>query len=256
VEPGERAELRAAQSFYRALAETGEGDALEVGGAVAGVVSSLPGVLMVNRILGLGVSAPATGKQLDEAEAFFARHGTRFSVSVSPAAGGLSELLAARGYEPGYAWMTFRRGVEPYPAETSLRVVDVDEATAGPFAAVITAAYGMPPAAEPPLRAVVDRDGWHCFLTLDGDDPAGAAVVFVDGGAAWFGFAGTAEAHRRKGSQSALMQARVDRARELGATVIATETGERLPDRASSSYRNILRSSFREHALRPNYALP
>ncbi len=43
---------------------------------------------------------------------------------------------------------------------------------------------------------------------------------------------------------------------ELGVEVLATETGELVPDRPSNSYRNITRVGFEERYVRPNYSLP
>ena len=42
----------------------------------------------------------------------------------------------------------------------------------------------------------------------------------------------------------------------LGCTLVVTETGERIADRPSSSYRNILRYGFEEQYLRPNWIAP
>ena len=208
---------------------------------------------MVNRVLGLGLERPVTDDDLGAIEEFFAEAGTRYSVSVSPAAPGLADALAARGYEPAYAWMTFRRDLSPYEAKSELSLEEGDAANAADFARVVAAAYGMPAAAEPAVAVLCGRPGWHCFLTRDGDEPAGAGAMFVFERGAWLGFAGTAAEHRRKGSQGAILSARIERARELGVEVLATETGERQPDRPSNSYRNLLRAGFREHGLRPNY---
>jgi hypothetical protein len=41
-----------------------------------------------------------------------------------------------------------------------------------------------------------------------------------------------------------------------GARTAVTETGERLPDKPSNSYRNILRAGFHERYLRHNYLSP
>ena len=41
-----------------------------------------------------------------------------------------------------------------------------------------------------------------------------------------------------------------------GAQIACTETGERLPDKPSNSYRNILRAGFSEAYVRQNYLSP
>lgn len=254
-DPGERAELEAFRDFYGILAREGCGRILEIAGAVCGTIDGLEDVLMVNRVLGLGLERAARHDDLDRIEEFFGEAGTRFYVSVSPTAAGLAELLEEHGYRPGYSWAIFRRGPEPYDAQTQLRVEEVGAEGAGDFGSVVTEAYGMPADATGAISAAVDRPGWHCFVTYDAAEPAGAAAVFVHERAAWFGFAGTRPEHRRKGSQGALFAARIRKAAELGVRVLATETGALDPDRPSNSYRNIARGGFEERYVRPNYTL-
>jgi hypothetical protein len=83
-----------------------------------------------------------------------------------------------------------------------------------------------------------------------------AAVVYVENGHAWFGGAGTVPAARGRGGQNAIMAARMRRAVAEGAHTFVTETGERVPDRPSSSYRNILRAGFAERYVRANWLSP
>jgi GNAT superfamily N-acetyltransferase len=255
-DPGERAELEAFRDFYGLLEQEAGGTRLEIAGAVCGTVEGLTDVLMVNRALGLGFERRATHDDLDEIDAFFREAGTRYQISVSTAAEGLAGLLEERRFEPGYAWAIFRRGIEPYEAGSQLRVEEIGTEDADDFGAVVVEAYGMPPEVIGAVSAAVGRPSWHCFVTYDGEEPAGAAAMFVHEQAAWFGFAGTRPEHRRKGSQGALFAARIDKARELGIDVLATETGALDPDRPSNSYRNITRVGFEERYVRPNYASP
>jgi GNAT superfamily N-acetyltransferase len=80
--------------------------------------------------------------------------------------------------------------------------------------------------------------------------------VFAHGDVAWLGMAATLPEARGRGSQSAILARRIERAAELGCSVVATETGARTSDRPSGSYRNILRAGFEEAYLRPNFASP
>jgi GNAT superfamily N-acetyltransferase len=98
--------------------------------------------------------------------------------------------------------------------------------------------------------------GVHCFVAYDGPEPAAAALLFVAGRTGWLGAAGTRPRFRRRGGQGAVLAARIRAAAELGLEALATETGERLPDRPSNSYRNILRFGFEEAYLRPNLVSP
>lgn len=243
---GERVALKASKAFSLAV---------EAGGAVVLRVPEAPGSPMLNRLVGLGVGRPATEADLDEAIAAIGA-GVTFYVAVAPAARPveLPDWLRARGLEPGWGWMTFRRGLgAPPAAETSLRLVEVataDEAAA--FARVVRVSYELPDAVEPRLSGVPDA-GWRCWLALDGDEPAAAAALYAAEGVAYLSFAGTLPEQRGKGAQNALIAARIERAAELGCDLLITETGERREDRPSSSYRNILRAGFSEVAVTANW---
>ena len=102
------------------------------------------------------------------------------------------------------------------------------------------------------LSAIVGAPGWSCFLSWDGDEPAGTGALYADGEHGWLGVAATRDAYRGRGSQSAILAARIERARELGVRALTTETG--VAD--GPSHRNILRAGFHEQYLRPNYASP
>lgn len=212
---------------------------------------------MLNRIVGLGLDGPASEQQLDGTIAAMA--GLRYYVSLSPDAepAAIGSWLAARGFEPSWGWMGFRRGVDDPPeAETRLAIAELGPERAAEFAALLRAAYGLPEELAPVLAALPGLPGWRCFLALDGDEPAGAAALYAARGAAYLGLAGTAAEHRGKGAQSALLAARIRCARELGCDEVFTETGERVPGRPSASYRNIVRAGFEELRVVPNWISP
>ena len=212
---------------------------------------------MLNRIVGLGLDGPASEEQLDGA---IAAHGRAALLRLALArrrAGALGSWLAARGFEPSWGWMGFRRGVDDPPeAETRLTIGELGSERAAEFAALLRAAYGLPEELAPVIAALPELPGWRCFLALDGDEPAGAAALYVSGDSAYLGLAGTAAEHRGKGAQSALLAARIRCARELGCDEVFTETGERVPDRPSASYRNIVRAGFEELRVVPNWLSP
>ena len=230
---------------------------VELDGATALRVPAAPATPMLNRIVGLGSDGPATEEQLDAAIAVM--QGLRFYVSVSPAAqpAELTDWLAARGFEPGWGWMQFRRGVDEAPAPaTALEVVEIGPDRGADFGRIVRGAYGLPAETEPVIASAPDRDGWTCWLALADGEPAGAAALYVEADAAYLGYAGTAPEHRGKGAQGVLLTTRIDRARELGCDAVFTETGEVLPDRPSASYRNIVRAGFEELYVVPNWLSP
>jgi GNAT superfamily N-acetyltransferase len=174
-----------------------------------------------------------------------------YLVSVPPWVTGLDPRLEERGYQRGYAWMKFERGPEPAPAfQTSLRIEEARDAEV--FGRTFAEGFGAPPGVTPGFD-VLGRPDWHCFLAWDGDEAAGAASLFAPGDVAWFGGAATRPAFRGRGAQTALLAARIERARELGVRRMAVETGERVEGRPHQSYRNILRAGFREAYVRPNW---
>jgi ribosomal protein S18 acetylase RimI-like enzyme len=232
-------------------------DAATIGGALCTAIAEQPST-MLNRVVGLGLDAPATDDDLDAIESFFARHGQPFYVSLNPKAkpSDLRSRLERRGFSTAYAWMKFTRGPEqPPPIETALRIEVAGREQGADFGEVVAAGYGLEPFVAAWL-AELPGTSWHCYLAYDGEDPAGAAALYVHEGTGYLTFAATRAEHRRKGAQSALLTARIRDAVEAGCTTLVTETGERIPMKPSDSYRNILRFGFEEAYLRPNYLSP
>lgn len=244
-------EERVALAAYRGVTPI----VVEVGGGVVLLAPEAPDSAMLNRAVGLGVDAPATEDALDEVLAEMPP-GTTFYVAVAPGARppDLPRWLERRGLEQGWGWMAFRRGVEPLETRpSSLRLEEVRTAEeAAAFARIVRIGYGLPEAVEP-MVARAPEAGWHCFLALDGDEPASAAALFVAEGAGYLGFAATLAEHRGKGAQNLLLAERIRLAAELGCDVVITETGERRDDLPSNSYRNILRAGFEEVAVTANW---
>ncbi len=231
----------------------------KIGGTTCIATPGLP-TTMLNRSMSLGLEAPATDEALDEIDAWFRGFGVQYAIAVSPLAqpDDLADRLRARSFTDGYPWAKFSRGIEdPELLQTQLEVRPVaDEEEARRFGAVIAAAYAMPPAVADGFAGVAAARDLDCFVAWDGAEPAGAAALFTHGEVGWFGVAGTAPEHRRKGAQNALMAARIRRARELGCAVLTTETGALEPGRPSNSYRNILRAGFELRFVRPNLISP
>jgi GNAT superfamily N-acetyltransferase len=100
---------------------------------------------------------------------------------------------------------------------------------------------------------LVERPRWHVFVATDGGEVVGAGGLFVEGEVGHFAFGAVRAKSRQRGGQSALLAARVERARELGCRVLFSETGESVPGSPQRSYPNLLRAGFRELYLRPNY---
>jgi GNAT superfamily N-acetyltransferase len=246
-------EMRVSIAAYRCLYP----EAVEIGGVTVMRASAAPASPMLNQITGLGVDEPATRELLDAALAAIGDDVSCY-VAVAPTArpAELTDWLEARGLEPGWAWMAFRRGLEPLPApETTLRLVRVGEREAIDFGRIVAAGYGLPEAVVP-WAAKAHACGWECWLALDGDEPAAAAGLYVEDGVGYLGFAATLPEYRGIGGQSALLAHRIEQARERGCDILVTETGERRDDLPSNSYRNILRAGFQEVEVCANWLRP
>jgi GNAT superfamily N-acetyltransferase len=110
----------------------------------------------------------------------------------------------------------------------------------------------MPPVVGDWLAALPGRPRWLCFVGFDGDAPAAAGALFIDGACAWLGIGATVGSHRKRGAQSALLAARINVAIASGCTLLTTETG--IPDggEPAPSYANIQRAGFAVAYPRPN----
>ena len=85
------------------------------------------------------------------------------------------------------------------------------------------------------------KDGFTHFMAFDGARPVAIAALAVFEQLGYLTLATTAEGDRKRGAQSALIAARIAKARALGCTVVATETLTML----EHSLRNLERAGFR-----------
>ena len=241
MNPGlESAEIAAYLDAFGAAPELCE--LAEIGGATCTAMRRLP-----NRMFCRVVNLRST-EALDEIAAFYGD--TPWWVSDSH---GLGPQLEARGFTRDYGWMKFSRGVGAREAHSALDVVEIGPERADDFAAVVAAGYGMPDWSKPLAANVVGRPGWSCYVAYDGERPAGAGALYVLDDVGWLGFAATVEELRGRGAQSAILAARIEKARQLRCATVTTETGELAQGRPSSSYRNIVRAGFREAGVRANF---
>src|SRR5947209_929114 len=219
---------------------------LDLGAGIAVKASALSAARELNHALGV-----SSADELDELVRFYGAVGH----IVSPEPGfDLDHLLRERGYEPGYGWMKFSRGLEDLPEpRTDLELVEAGPDRGADFGRAVTLGFGLPARVADWLARLPGRDGWHCLVAFDGSQPVAAGALHVHEQTGWVGIAATLPSHRGRGAQSSILAARIRRAAELGCTLVVTETGELVPDRPSNSYRNIVRAGFEPRYLRPNY---
>lgn len=232
------------------------GDCLVIG------TRPMASVPLVNRVMGADAAAVADGS-LAEAVGVLTAAGCACQLGVHDETADGSALrgwASGHGFDEGYAWMKFVHADEPTPMDDEGTAPTVDRCRADRaelFGQVFVDGYELPPLFAPIAAVAVGRPGWHCYLATDAEgSPLGSGAMFVQDRTAWLGLGATLPAARRRGAQGALLRARVRDAMGLGCDLIVTETGERVADRPSGSYRNILRAGFAEHALRRHVVRP
>lgn len=228
-------------------------------GVQATVATGLEGAQMPNLIL--GAAEQGGGGGLGAALEWASEQGARPYVPVTPGLSGseaAEEWLRREGFERGYAWMKFVRDAhEPRFAEPrGVEVVEASDAEREPFGAIAAAGFRLPARGADFFAFLPGRPGWRCYVARVGGEAAACAAMLIDSGIAELGIAATLEEARGRGCQLALLRRRIVDAAGAGCHTLFVETGERIPDRPSASYRNILRSGFEEAYLRPNWQRP
>jgi hypothetical protein len=225
----------------------------------ATIVGALPQLGMVNLILGAGEPGAVDGGHLEAAGRWASAREVDCYVPVGP--GPQAEIaerwLAGNGFSRVYAWMKFVRDAHPprFPVPGGAAVVEVTSPDHAPFGMIAATGFGLPAWASGLFANLPGREGWRCYVAEVDGEPQACAAMLLSGGVAEFGLAATLEPARGRGCQLALLHRRIVDAAADGCHTLFVETGERVPDRPSASYRNILRAGFEEAYLRPNWQL-
>ena len=233
-------------------------DGIEVADVFVSVAERDPSILL-NRALGLGTGETPDLATIETIAGIYREHGVgRFFLHVHPdelPAGGISWLREA-GLEKARSWRQFHRvAVPPADVSTDLRIEPIGPEYATDFAKIVSAAFDMTPAAEALIATAAEDARWRLFMSFDGDIPAGAGGLFIHDHCGWLDFGATSPAFRRRGSQGAIMAARIQAALDAGCEHLFTETGEAVEGDPQHSYGNIKRHGFEPAALRENWTL-
>ena len=259
----ERAEMEAFADLYRAASpEVASASGMLVRAAADGIVLAVNriDVLALNRIIGLGLRQAPSDAALDGVlEALDASGAPRCFVPVAPA--NSSELLRAkleqRGLRHYNNWMRLRRDLQDMTdlgsAAEPLDVRRIDGGDAPAFGRIVATAFDYPPAIAPLAGQTVGRPNWHHYIAFDHEVPIATGAMYVTGDAAWFGFAATDAAHRRRGAQRALIVRRLQDAAKAGCRWVSVETAEDSVAKDAPSFRNLRRLGFEVAYTRPNY---
>jgi hypothetical protein len=260
----ELAEVQAMADVYRAaspeVAALSGLSVTEVGDATLIAVNRID-VLALNRLMGLALRRSPSDRELAEALRTIEGAGSpRCFVPVAPTgeAEGLPARLERLGLRHYNNWMRLRRDLDDrtsFPASPSggLDLRQIGAADAQAFGRLVATAFDYPPAIAPLVRQTIGRPRWHHYLAFEGDTPIAAAAMFIAGDAAWFGFAATDAAHRKRGAQQALIIRRMKDAADAGCRWVSVETAEDTVTKDAPSFRNLRRLGFEVAYRRPNY---
>jgi GNAT superfamily N-acetyltransferase len=260
----ENAEIAAFVDFFRAapddIRSRYELDARDVGDAVCFTCRGLDPPAVFRRAARLGVASETTEESLEKVLTYMSERTPGYAVtaSVHSRPGQLESWLQQRRFTRAWAWMKFSRdcSIEPEADPPGLEIALADASLRNDFGRVMVEAFGMPSSIAPWLGELAGRENWIAAMAFNKGTPVAVGTAYVSGHHAWLGFGATLPEYRRLGAQTALLRRRIREAADRGARVAVTETGERVPDRPSNSYRNILRVGFREMYLRQNYLSP
>ena len=180
---------------------------------------------------------------------------SRSRPSAEPAE--IGDWLLARGFEPSWGWMQFRAASSRCRPRRRSTVREIGPERASRVRPAPMRRLRPAGGARADHRRAARPRGLALLARArTATSPPAPPRSSSHDGAGYLGLAGTAPEHRGKGAQSALLAARIERARELGCDAVFTETGEQLPDRPSASYRNIVRAGFEELYVVPNWLSP
>jgi GNAT superfamily N-acetyltransferase len=256
----DRAERRFWRDVWESIpAEVASAHGVELrdfGPIQASVVGDLGGVGVLNLLL--GAAEDPGGEHLEAAARWAEERGSTPYVPLTPGLPGSTAAetwLRGNGFEPAYAWMKFVRDPHPprFRPPDDVEVVELTASDQEPFGTIAAIGFGFPAWGAEFFAHLPGRKRWRCYVAKIDGEAQGCAAMLIDEGIAEFGVAATLEAARGRGCQTALLHQRIRDAAEAGCHTLFVETGERVSDRPSASYRNILKAGFEEAYLRPNW---
>jgi GNAT superfamily N-acetyltransferase len=226
------------------------------GGAFATVASRID-ILAFNRVVGLGMNEPIDEQVIDSIlNKIETENVKRFFIQIHPEiySDKLGKLLASKNFYRYNNWIKLvRNNSSAEKVKTKLQVRNIKPNESKIFAQIVVNAFEWQKELIEWIAAPVGRKNWHHYMAFEDDIPVATAAFYLSGEYAWFDFAATHPQHRGKGAQSALLAKRIEDCRALRVKEIIVETAEQTPDKESPSYRNVLKSGFKEVYKRPNF---
>lgn len=224
-------------------------------GRPAALVTRNVDAVAVNRAIGFGFDHGLDAREFAEIRAFFRDSGkSRWFLECSPAASIDRTALVEAGGVVGGSIIKLVAHLDDL-VELPTRGLEIVEAAAGDAATYMTIVgpqLGVPELVRPGIVSTMGHAGWRFYFALEGDRPIAGAAMFLSGGGAWFGLAGTLPEYRRRGAQTALLSRRVEDARAAACRWISAETSPETLG-PNPSLANMKRIGMRELYHRPWY---
>jgi len=232
---------------------------IECGGAVAvfdGVDSPC------TQTFGLGIFEELSPSTLDTIEDFFRAHAAPIQHEVSPFAGvDALQLLCKRNYAPIELSNVLYRTVEqparaasPTGSSVSVRIMGPDEADLWSRISAKGWSHDHPELMDFMVSfgaVTAAREQTVCFLAEADGHPGAAGVLCIHDGVALLGGSSTVPEMRRRGMQSALLEARMRYAFEIGCNLAMMVAWP-----GTDSQRNAERKGFQIAYTRTKWKLP
>lgn len=194
----------------------------EIGTARAFLVQAMPHPLF-NRVMGL---TAGTAQELPELASWYAGHGRKLQVDVTPAQSSPELFTAITGQ--GLSQTGFSAGLYGDVALLTAPGADgparVEPADPDEFGQVYADAFGFPDEGRDAMAVSMQVLAGHPDVRLYrarlGASTAAVALLFLNGKAGYLAMAATLPGHRRQGVHSALIRQRIHDARLAGCDLI------------------------------------
>jgi len=236
--------VECARAHARLYPDSGAASELVAGGYAifAGVGSPL------TRALGLGMSGPVGGAEVEQMEAFFQSRGAPATIEMCPLADeSLLKLLGSRRYRvTEFSSVLIRplnRRESFPPLNTGVRVRRASPTEVDLWVSTVAQSFyeeGVFPAAREFFSTLFHVANATCFLGWVDGEPAGGGAVAVHQGVAILFGTGTRPTFRKRGVQAALIYSRLALAAVSGCDLAMVTTPP-----GSVSQRNVERQGFR-----------
>jgi hypothetical protein len=186
----------------------------------------------INRVIGLGVRAPARRQDLETIEAFYESYGQRnFRIEMTPMAGpaALAGWIEDQGLvcDDLGTFKMWRTAEHPPAADPDIDVRRLGPGDSDALAAISVAAWGawsMPVSMAAWFGATVGLDGVQHYGAFDQDRLVATGALFIGDGVGWLGFDATHPRYQGRKLRQALSTSRMIDALAHGCRVVHAES--------------------------------